>query len=185
MLPDFRNNPEAFKAFTNHHQQRVMNTALGMVHNTEDAEEITQDVFVEAYNQHEKFKGNAAVSTWLYRITVNKCIDFLRRKKTQKRFAFITSLFNPETNEPVHDSGHFVHPGILAENREKAQYLFKAADRLPANQKTAWVLSEIEGLKYQEIADVLNLSVSSVESLIFRARQNLRKILGDFYIEGL
>ena len=181
MLPNFQNNKEAFAAFIQLHQQLVMSTALGIVQNTEDAEEITQDVFVEVFQQHQHFKGESSVTTWLYRITTNKCIDHIRRKKTKKRFAFITGLFHNNSNEPIHDAGHFVHPGVVAENKEKAAILFRAIEQLPEKQKTAYVLYEIENLSYAEIAEILNSSVSSVESLLFRSRQGLRKILETFY----
>lgn len=185
MLPNFQNNKEAFTAFIQLHQQLVMNTALGIVQNTEDAEEITQDVFVEVFQQHQHFKGESSVTTWLYRITTNKCIDHIRKKKTKKRFAFITNLFHQNTNEPIHDAGHFVHPGVMAENKEKAAILFKAIEQLPDKQKTAYVLYEIENLSYAEIAEILNSSISSVESLLFRSRQGLRKILETFYKQQL
>jgi RNA polymerase sigma factor (sigma-70 family) len=185
MLPNFRNNQEAFASFIQNYQQQVMNTALGIVQNREDAEEIAQDVFLEVYHQYQNFKGESSVSTWLYRITTNKSIDLLRKKKSKKRFAFITSLFQPQNNEPLADVAHFEHPGIQAENKEKAQYLFKAVELLPEKQKMAYVLCEMEMLSYQEIANVMNLSVASVESLLFRARQNLRKTLGNFYRKHL
>lgn len=181
MLPDFRNDKEAFTAFIQQYQSLVMNTALGIVQNMEDAEEITQDVFLEVYHQYPTFKGESSISTWLYRITSNKCIDLLRRKKSKKRFAFITGLFTADSNEPVTDAAHFVHPGVQAENKEKAAILFNAIEQLPEKQKTAYVLCEMEQLSYREIAEVMHLSVSSVEALLFRARQNLRKILENFY----
>jgi RNA polymerase sigma factor (sigma-70 family) len=181
MLPDFRNNKEAFKSFIQKHQQLVSNTALGIVQNKEDAEEIAQDVFLEVFQQYQYFKGESSVNTWLYRITTNKCIDLLRKKKSKKRFAFITSLFNLESNEPITDAAHFVHPGVLAENKEKAAFLFRAVEQLPINQKTAYILCETEMLSYKEIAEVMRVSVSSVEALMFRARQNLRKILEKSY----
>lgn len=181
MLPHFEHNKEAFAEFIKQHQPLVFNTALGIVQNHEDAEEIAQDVFIEVYQQYKNFKGDSSVSTWLYRITTNKCIDLLRKKKSKKRYAFITSLFTPESNEPITDAAHFVHPGVQAENKEKAAYLFKAIEQLPENQKTAYVLCEMEMLSYKEIADVMQVSVSSVEALMFRARQNLRKILEKAY----
>jgi RNA polymerase sigma-70 factor (ECF subfamily) len=181
MLPDFKNQKEAFSLFIQQHQSLVMNTALGILQNNEEAEEITQDVFLEVYQKYESFKGESSITTWLYRIATNKCLDLLRRKKSKKRFAFITSLFQSESNEPVVDAAHFVHPGVLVENKEKAAILFKAMEQLPEKQKTAYVLCEIEMLSYREIADAMQLSVSAVEALLFRARQNLRKSLENLF----
>ena len=94
----------------------------------------------------------------------------------------MTSLFN-ERNEPSQPLHDFVHPGVQLENQELATYLFKAIAQLPDNQKAAFTLNKIEGLSYQEVAEVMKLSVSSVESLMVRAKQNLQKILGEYYHE--
>jgi RNA polymerase sigma-70 factor (ECF subfamily) len=179
---DFSINRDAFNQFIQQHRQRVYQIVLPVVQNEADAEEITQDVFVEAYQTAANFRGDAAISTWLYRIAMNKCIDHLRKMKRKKRFAIFAPLFNPHTHEPTAGAGaDFYHPGIAAENKEKAAFLFKALRQLPEKQQSAWVLFEMEQLDYRQIADILNCSQSSVESLLFRARQNLRKVLEKFY----
>lgn len=166
---NFHDDAAAFRAFIAEHQNRVFNVVLNKVQNVHDAEDITQDVFVDVYRKPGAFRGEAAISTWLYRIAMNKCIDHLRRKKYRQ---------NPSVeNEPA----DFVHPGIVSENREKAAFLYRAMKQLPDKQQTAWVLSEMENLSYKEISEIMNRSVSSVESLIFRARQNLKKILSELY----
>ena len=176
----FSENEQAFKDFITQHQQRVYNTALNLLQNAEDAEEITQDVFIEAWNKAHTFKGEAQVSTWLYRITVNKSIDHLRSKKRKKRFAFVQSLFGQE-NELVHDPPEFNHPGVRFENKEKAAILFKAIRQLPENQQAAFTLHKLEGLSYQEVSEVMNMSLSSIESLMHRAKANLKKSLENYY----
>lgn len=177
---NFRDNEQAFREFITQHQPRVYNTALNLLQSAEDAEEITQDVFIEAWNKAHTFKGEAQVSTWLYRIAINKSIDHLRSKKRKKRFAFLTSLFH-DSGEPISDAGDFVHPGVVTENREKAAILYKAIDKLPETQKIAFLLSETAGLSYAEISEITGSSVSSIESMLFRARKNLRGMLADFY----
>jgi RNA polymerase sigma factor (sigma-70 family) len=159
----------------------VYNTALGILQNTFDAEDLAQEVFVQVFHSVKNFKGDCKLSTWLYRITVTKSLDFLRAKKRKKRFAFVQSLFGNENNEPLVEQATFVHPGVQLENKERATILFKAIDKLPENQKIAFTLSKVDGLSYQEIADVMQLSVSSIESLLFRAKSNLQKYLGDYY----
>lgn len=176
----FTANEKAFRDFIQEHQPRVYNTALNILQNEQDAEEITQDVFVEAYNKAHTFKGESQVSTWLYRITTNKCIDHIRSKKRKKRFALLTQLFH-DSGEPISDASDFVHPGVVAENKEKAAVLYKAIEQLPETQKVAFLLSETGGLNYGEISEILGTSVSSIESLLFRARKNLRKTLADYY----
>jgi RNA polymerase sigma factor (sigma-70 family) len=175
---NFRDDPIAFRAFITEHQDRVFNLVLNKVQQSEDAEEITQDVFVDVFRKPEAFRGESSVSTWLYRIAVNKCIDHLRKKQSRGRWK-LTRLFSPagEATEPT----EFLHPGLLSENREKAAFLFKAMKQLPEKQHTAWVLSEMEQLSYKDISEVMHVSVSSVESLLFRARQNLKKILSRMY----
>lgn len=175
---DFRD-PATFRSFINEHQNRVFNLVLKVVQNMQDAEEITQDVFVDVYRKPEAFRGDSAITTWLYRIAMNKCIDH-QRKTIRRRNRFFSFFFAPGSahpNEPV----HFVHPGSLAESREKTTILFKALQQLPANQQMSWVLSEMENLSYKEISEVMNISISSIESLLFRARKNLKKILSGMY----
>ena len=104
-----------------------------------------------------------------------------RKKKATKRFAFLTSLFG-EDDEIMYHPTTFEHPGVVLENKERASVLFKHISQLPDNQKVAFTLCNIEGLSYQEITEVMQLSLSSVESLLFRAKTNLRKTLKDYYM---
>ena len=157
------------------------NTAIGILQNTEDAEDIAQEVFIQVYHSVAQFKGDSKVSTWLYRITVTKSLDFLRSKKRKKRFAFVQSLFGAESKEPLVEQASFVHPGGQLEKKETAAILLKAIDKLPENQKTAFTLHKVEGLSYQEVAEVMEASLSSVESLLFRAKSNLQSYLKDYY----
>jgi RNA polymerase sigma factor (sigma-70 family) len=158
-------------------KDRVYNIALGYLQNAEDAEEIVQDVFVEVFNAAHTFKGQSSISTWIYRIAVNKCLDALRYRKRKKRFALIVNLFKQDFAEAKHGNPHFEHPGILLENKEKSALLFAAIDTLPEQQKTAFVLSYVEELPQKEVAEILGISVKAVESLIQRAKGKLRKEL--------
>lgn len=147
----------------------------------EDAEDITQEVFVEVHRSVHGFKAESKLSTWIYRICVTKSLDHLRGKKRKKRFGIVKSIFGENDNAPRVEIPDFIHPGVQLENKERAVYLFKAINQLPENQKIAFTLNKIECLSYQEISDVTQMSVSAVESLLFRAKQNLRKILADYY----
>ncbi len=174
---------KAFEILVTTYQDRIYNSCLGIVHDPSDAEDLAQEVFVEVYRSVEHFKEEAKLSTWMYRIAVTKSLDHLRSKKRKKRFAFVKSLFGEGDNEPRYDPPDFVHPGVQLENKERATHLFKAIDALPENQKVAFTLHKIEGLSYQEVAEVIGVTVSSVESLMFRAKQNLQKLLGSYYKE--
>jgi RNA polymerase sigma factor (sigma-70 family) len=173
----------AFKEIVESSQGLVYNTALGIVQNPEDAEDVTQEVFVQLYESIHSFKGESKLTTWLYRITVSKAMDHLRKKKRKKRFAFVQSLFGVN-EELVHDPPDFTHPGVTLDNKEKAKELFKAIDLLPEKQKIAFTLNRIEGLSYQEISEIMKLTVASVESLLHRARKNLRKTLESYYLQN-
>jgi len=176
-------NEAAFKTIVDNSQGLVYNTALGIVQHPEDAEDVAQEVFMQLYESIHSFKGDSKLSTWLYRITITKAMDHLRRKKRKKRFAFVQSLFGVN-DELVHDPPDFVHPGIKLDNKEKAAVLFKALDQLPANQKVAFTLHRIEGLNYQEISQIMNATVSSIESLLHRARNNLKRNLETYYSQN-
>lgn len=170
----------AFKIIVNTWQNMVYNTSLGIVQNAEDAEDVAQEVFVQVYESIGQFKGDSKFSTWLYRIAITKSLDHLRKKKRKKRFAFIQSIFG-NNEEEVRHQPDFHHPGISLENKEKAAILFRAIDKLPDNQKTAFTLHKLEGLSYQEVSEIMDSTVSSVESLMHRAKANLKKILTDYY----
>ena len=172
---------QAFDHLVANYQGRVYNSCLGILHDAEDAEDITQEVFVEVYRSIGGFKEESKLSTWMYRIAMTKSFDHLRSKKRKKRFAFVKQLFAEDSNTPRFDPPDFIHPGVQLENKELAGHLFKAISELPENQKTAFTLHKVEGLSYQEICDVMKISLSSVESLMFRAKQNLKALLGEYY----
>jgi RNA polymerase sigma-70 factor (ECF subfamily) len=147
------------------------------MNNAEDAEEITQDVFLAVFQGIEKFNQQAKISTWIYRITLNKCIDAVRAKNTKKRFALITSIYNKVTGELQYDFPTYHHPGVEAENKEAFNHLYMALSKLPENQKKVIILLKVEQLSQQETADIMNIGVKAVESLFQRAKINLKKIL--------
>lgn len=166
----------AYKEVVEAYQNMVYNTCLSIVKSEEDAEDIAQDVFVQVFQSISAFKGESKLSTWIYRIATTKSLDFERKKKRKKRFGFVRSIFG-EDSQVVVNPPDFHHPGIALDQKENAGILFKAIDKLPENQRIAFILNKVEGLSYQEVSDVLQSSVSSVESLLHRAKNNLKKIL--------
>ena len=161
------------------YSKRIYNTALNFMQNEQDAEDITQEVFIEIFSSIQKFDRKAGLFTWIYRIAVNKSLEELRKRNTKKRFGKVISIFSSDfENLNLKD---FSHPGVLLENKERTKILYEAIDKLPDKQKSAYILCKIEGLSNAETADILKASVSSVESLLFRANENLRKILTNFY----
>lgn len=180
LLLGLRNGEEtAFKELIIQFQDKVFNTALGLLQHHTEAEDISQEVFIQVFRSIQQFKGNSQLSTWIYRITVTKSLGYMRSKKRKKRFGFLSNLFG-ENNLPLHEPKDFNHPGVLQENKEDAVILFKIIDQLPENQRTVFILNKIEELSYREIAAVLNTTEAAVDSLLQRAKQNLRKKLKEF-----
>lgn len=162
----------AFKMLYAGYAEKVYNTALSYSKSIEDAEEITQDVFIKIFKSAASFNGNAALSTWIYRIAVNTSLNYLKKKK---RFTLFKSTFSSAENI------EFEHPGVLLENKENAATLYKAMECLPDTQKTAFILSYIEELPRQEVADIMETSLKAVEALLQRAKKNMRSELEKRY----
>lgn len=170
----------AFKLLVNTYKKMVYNTVLGFVQNMHDAEDVTQDVFIKVFEGIGKFKQQSKLSTWIYRISITQALDFVRYKNRKKRMGFLTGLFGAD-NTPLHEPADFVHPGVLAENKEQSAILFNAINKLPENQKTAFILQKVQDMKQQQIAEVMNLKEGAVESLLMRAKANLKKLLITYY----
>jgi RNA polymerase sigma-70 factor (ECF subfamily) len=172
---------QTFRLVFELYKDKVFNLSISFLKSTEAAEEITQDVFVEVFQSISSFNENARLSTWIHRIAVNKCLDFIRYQKRQKRFTIVSSLFDMVTGRPLREPADFIHPGVTLENRELSAYLFRAISRLPERQKTAFILFHLEGVRQQEIAEIMELSVKGIESLLHRAKGNLRGYLRNVY----
>jgi RNA polymerase sigma factor (sigma-70 family) len=175
-----RGEQAAFKKLVDDWEAMVYNTALGIVQNEEDADDITQDVFVQVFRSVSSFKGDSKLSTWIYRITVSRALDHERKKKRKKRFAFIQGFFGTHEEERLHPL-NFEHPGVLLENKERSAELFRAMQNIPEKQRVAFTLHKLEGQSYQEIAGIMDTSLYAVESLMARARTNLKKELKKYY----
>lgn len=175
-------NANAYGKLLDEFQQKVFATCMSFVPNKEDAEDIAQEVFVEVFSSINRFKGNSKLSTWIYRITTNKCLEFIRKRNTKKRFAFMQSIIGNAI--PMDKTSYFTemnHPGVILENKEKSETLFFAINQLPEAQKVVFTLHKVDGKSYQEISDITEKSLSSVESLMFRSKKNLHKLLENFY----
>ncbi|MBI3509120.1 MAG: RNA polymerase sigma factor [Bacteroidetes bacterium] len=162
------------------HGRQVYNTCLGLLQHETDAEDVAQEVFIEVFRSVKKFRGDSKISTWLYRIAMNKCLDHIRSKKRGKRSGNVISI-DGEMNVQIPVSNSFVHPGIALENKERAKILFGAISVLPENQRVAFTLNKVDGLSYQEICEVMKMKLPAVESLIHRAKQNLKRSLEEYY----
>lgn len=156
-------------------KQQVYNLALQYVQNSEDAQEITQDVFLTVYQRLNNFRGESSMSTWIYRITVNKSLDFIRARKRKKRAGFLIRLFDKDSKDGFESLSDFNHPGIQLEQKESLQFVFECINELPEQQKSVLILHKIEMKTHQEISEILEVSPKAVESLVHRAKLNLLK----------
>ncbi len=173
-------NDSHFETIYNEHKNLVYNMCLHYVLNPEDAQDITQEVFVKVYQRYHQYDtASASLKTWICRIAINHCLDFLKAKKSKKRFGFLSPLFYAESNEPISNAVYVNHPGIQTENKEAIESLLQIIYTLPENQKTAIILCRIEDRSQKEVAEIMNTSVKAVESLLQRAKQKIKNKLKD------
>ena len=172
---------KALQLLVETYQRQVIKTAFYFMGNMQDAEDLSQEIFIEIMNSSANFRGTSKLSTWIYRITVNKSLNCLKKKNRKNVLGWLSSpseRIKPGSfpDEPL------VNP-IELEDKERKQILDKAISGLPENQRIAFVLHKFDDMPYKEIALVMNISLSSVESLIHRAKLNLQKKLVNYFSE--
>ena len=170
-------NEDAFEEIVRRHQVKVLNLIHYFINDRFSAEDIAQEVFLKVWKNAASFKGISKFSTWLYRIVVNLCLN---HKRTLKKEAYRQdSLPGPgndfEYGEPVENPDSSPHQSM--EKKERESVINQALRLLPSKQRMALVLSRFEGYSYTEIAELMKTSIPAVESLLFRAKQNLCRFL--------
>ncbi|MBE0647451.1 MAG: RNA polymerase sigma factor [Bacteroidales bacterium] len=176
----------AFRLLVESHQQLVVRTCYSLVHNLEDAQDLAQEVFIEVLKSASSFRGTAKLSSWIYRIAVNKSLNQLKRSRRREAFSMFSVQDHKWTmKEQIPDPNPSNTGDSAMEEREMKEALHSAINRLPVNQKIAFTLHNYEELPYKEIAEVMNVSLSAVESLIHRAKLNLQKRLTNYYQSNL
>jgi len=172
----------AFRDLVEKYQRRVVSVAMGMVHNQDDALEIAQDTFIKAYESLDRFKGESSFYTWLYRIAVNRAIDFRRSERRHPTIAF-EDLVSPnatgDSYEPQIKEERSPEPFEETQSREIGERVKQAIDELTPDHKAVILLREVEGLSYDEISRVMQCSKGTVMSRLHYARQKLQKKLKD------
>jgi len=166
---------DAFRQLVDSHKERVFRVCLGFTHDPQEAEDLTQDVFLQVYKNAGRFRGGSRLATWIYRIAVNRSLNCLRNKRTRvwQRLAWARGDEAPLERVPTHEDA----PDVLLDRKERRQILQAALSRLPEAQRVAFTLHNVEGTSYAEIAVVMGCSVSAVESRIHRAKLSLREHL--------
>lgn len=163
---------EAFSSLVLAYEKQVFNIALRMVGNREDAEDISQESFIKAYNSLSNFRGDASFSSWLFRIVSNTCLDHLRKIKNRQTLSLSTENEDEETEEYDIADDSF-SPEELLEKRLTKESIQRGLEELSEEHRTVLVLREIQGLSYDEIAQMLEIESGTVKSRIARARKKL------------
>lgn len=166
---------DSFEKLLLDNQLRVYNLALRMVGNEEDAFDMSQEAFIKAFNSIASFRGDSRFSVWLYRLTTNVCLDFLR-SRARKSHDSLTFSDDDEGRELEIPDERF-SPQTLLEKKELRAAVHRGLEKLPEDYKVILLLREIEGLSYEEISYALELETGTVKSRIFRARKKLCDIL--------
>lgn len=160
---------EEYRYLVEKYYERIFHTTLGFLHCKEDAEEITEDVFIKAYYAIPTFRGDAAFSTWIYRIAVNLCKNQLKKRRLHNVIMDISTLNFLTDNS--------ANPQKALENKDESKLIEKAISLLPPKQNTAFILSKYNELSQKEIASIMKTSEGAVEQLLVRAKNNLRNYL--------
>jgi RNA polymerase sigma-70 factor, ECF subfamily len=166
---------DEFRTFVERYQSMVFRTCMGFLHDKDDADDLTQEVFIQAYQSLNKFKGDSAFSTWIYRIAVNASLNRVRKNSRSPILNRLDSLFSTgkerEISFPSYDTED---PENILIRLEKSKWIQNALDSLPENQRTAIVLSKYDDLSQKDISKIMMITEGAVESLIQRAKANLK-----------
>lgn len=164
-------NMSAFAELVRSHKAQVIATCYRFLLDKQDAEDLAQEVFIEVFENVNRFRGDAKLSTWIYRIAVTRCLDELKKRSRKKRFGSVTAFLGWKDVEELYPAG--TQPDHLLEHHEQQALLQKAMQALPENQRVAFTLSKVDGYDNHRIADIMQTTVMSVESLISRAKRAL------------
>ena len=168
---------EAFETLIQAHQKKVYNIALRMTRNAEDAQELAQDTFVRAFVAIKKFRCEASFSTWLYRITMNVCTDFLRKRNKAVVVSMEQGAVGSENEQPIQLPEEGPGPDELSEKRQLKKLVRQAMDSLSAEHRQVLVLRDLMDLSYKDIANTLDVSEATIKSRINRAREGLKQVI--------
>ncbi len=166
--------PSAFGVLVRRYQDRLYNTVFRLVGNTEDAQDIVQEAFFSAYQSLKSFKGDSLFFTWLYRIAVNTAISLKRKRKVLLRID--SGSEDPAGQEP-RDPSPTLDPSHSLDQAEQKQRVHRALARMSVEHRTVLVMKEMEGQKYETMAEVLGVPIGTIRSRLHRARLELRELL--------
>lgn len=174
-----------FRKVVQDHQERVYSTCYRFLRSREDAQDVSQDVFIQVYRSLDEFRGESQLSTWIYRIAVTKSLDFIRKQNRKRRMGSVKSIIGIGSAEDEIDIPTDSTPETDFMIADRKEILAAAVAQLPESQRAAITLSNYEDYSNQEIANILGTSVSAVEGLLHRGRKKLKKLLTTKYAQHL
>lgn len=174
----------AFSELVRRHHNRIFQMVCALVANREDADDLTQEVFLKAYRSFHRFQGQSQFYTWIYRIGVNCCLDWIKVQKRQRNVGKVKEWWD-QCEESQALFGQPERPDMQVARREFHETLEEALALLMPEYRTALVMRELNGLSYEEIASSLGCSVGTVKSRLFRARSQLKERLTPVYREWM
>ncbi|WP_026167244.1 RNA polymerase sigma factor [Balneola vulgaris] len=169
----------AFNQLVEEYKDQIMSVCYGFLKDENDAEDLTQEVFVEVYRTISKFKEESTLYTWMYRIAVSKSLDELKKRRSLKRAAFFEKRVRSEAAdlEMSMKESPDASPEEALLQKQQQQFIHDCLEELPETQRIAFTLSQSDGVSYKEIAEIMDRSLSSIESLVHRSKKNLRNIM--------
>jgi RNA polymerase sigma-70 factor (ECF subfamily) len=176
----------AFRRLVERHQRRAFAVALALVRDENDARELVQEAFLRVYKSLSSFQGGSSFFTWLYRIITNLSIDLMRkpgRQTTDLEEARLDHDDGADVDAPLQGRFSSADPVDAVRRREISARLLSALDALPSYHRAVVVMREIDGLSYEEMAQVMGVSKGTIMSRLFHARQKLQRALADCYAE--
>jgi len=176
-----RGDVAAFEQLVKRYDRNIFRIAQHITQNREDAEDVTQDAFLKAYENLEQFQGNSKFYTWLVRIAVNESLMKLRRRRTDRTVSLDEDIKTEEDTMPREVADWSPNPEQLYKQGELKDILRKTIQGLPASFRTVFVLRDVEGLSTEETAEALDLSIPAVKSRLLRARLQLRERLNKYF----
>ncbi len=166
---------DAFRFLVENNRARLYRTVYNLIPDPVETEDTVQETFIQAMESVKSFRGESLISTWMYRIAVRKALEKIRRKKLVRQVRSLLPSWIPQEKHSVNARDN--HPGIALEKQEQATALYQALDTLPPSQRMAFQLILVDGLPYAEACELLGVGVKAAESLLSRAKENLRKKL--------
>lgn len=170
---------QAFKLLVEKYQDRVYYSVLNILQDASESEDTAQETFIQVFESIKNFKEESCLATWIYRIAVRKALEKIRKQKNWQRLHSIVPWWMP--NEAKSIDAAYLNPGINSEHKEKATIILKAISELPNNQRVAFTLIRVQGMKHEEASEIMQLSIKAIESLLSRAKENLKNKLKHYH----